>query len=100
VPQAELLCCVTQSPFRQQPFGQLVGLQTVWHSWFTQLLPVGHFVQAAPIEPQAAALLPSLQMLPRQQPAQLEHASVPSQPPNAISSTRLAPRTRTPFRFG
>jgi hypothetical protein len=54
----------------QQPFGQLVALQPL-HSPLPQVWPPGHFWQAPPPTPQAAAMLPGWHKFELQQPAQV-----------------------------
>ena len=61
LPQAWLVLPAWHVLFWQQPLGQLAAVQT--HEPFWQVVPAGHWTQAAPLLPQAWSVLPCWQTL-------------------------------------
>jgi hypothetical protein len=62
VPQAELVVPCWQTPFWQQPLAQLVGPHTLTQLPFWHVVPAGQATQVTPLLPQAAFVLPALQV--------------------------------------
>jgi hypothetical protein len=98
LPQAPLAVPGSQTPFWQQPLGQLAGVHT--HEPFWHSSPGGHATQATPPVPQAWLVSPVRHVLPSQQPVEqlaVVHTQVPlllhsSPAGHATQATPLVPQ--------